>query len=97
VILDISASASPGEVGRTDALPGFVYAVQVMGDYAHIADGVGGLRIVSVADKAQPARVASLRTAGSCNSVDMLDKSHGCNVGLVDPYRPEEGMYNDRF
>jgi len=70
IVLDVSDPAHPTELGRTDALPGFVYAVQVVGEYAYVATGEGGLRVVSVADKAHPVQVSSC-PAGFARGLDV--------------------------
>jgi hypothetical protein len=62
VIVDISNPANPTEVGRTDLLPDIVEDVHVEGDYAYVADKGGGLRVISVADKANPTEVSHFNT-----------------------------------
>ena len=65
VILDISNLAAPSVVGQTDVLPEKVMAVALSGDYAFVADGYRGLRIIDIADPAAPREVGYYDTPGS--------------------------------
>jgi len=47
-ILDISDPAQPARVGQTDLLPGDVFDVAVVGDYAYVACFINGLRIIDI-------------------------------------------------
>jgi len=68
-ILDISDPTHPTEVGKTCALPALVSGVALLGDYAYVADGVGGLRVVDVSDLAHPAAVGFYDTSGDACGV----------------------------
>ncbi len=43
--------------------------VDLMGDYAYVADGAGGLAVVNVADPAAPLHLVSMPTSGSATDV----------------------------
>lgn len=72
VILDISDPANPTEVGRTDVLRGVVWGLYIVGDYAYVAAGPDGLRVISVADKANPIEVGFLDTPGWAYGVHVV-------------------------
>ena len=72
VILNISDPANPAEVGRTDVLPGVVHGVHVVGDYAYVAAINEGLRVISVADKANPTEVGFFDTPGYAMDVHVV-------------------------
>ena len=55
-------------IGSYDT-PGFSMQTAVDGNFAYIADGTGGLRLVDVSDPSQPQEVASFDTAGSAVEV----------------------------
>ena len=73
VILDVSDSANPMVVGRTNVLPGIVRSVAVAGDYAYIAaDNVdyGGLLWVGdVSTPSSPMEVGFYDTPGNAHGV----------------------------
>ena len=58
IILDISDPTAPTPIGRTVPLAGIVQDIAVAGNYAYIAAGGAGLRIVDVSMPATPAEVA---------------------------------------
>lgn len=63
VILDITEQARPVLVGQSSLLPGFENLV-VSGNYAIVAAGEGGLRVVDVSDPTAPAEVGGFATPG---------------------------------
>ncbi len=54
------------------AIPGYANNVAVNGNYAYVAAGSGGLRIVNVANRTAPVIVASIATGGNANDVKVL-------------------------
>jgi len=72
VILDISTPSSPSVVGQTDVLPEVVGGVAVDGDYAYVADGGGGLRIVDISDPASPTEAGYYDTPGYADGVAVV-------------------------
>ena len=50
-------------------MPGHSYGVAVAGNYAYIAASEGGLQVVNVTDRADPAVAAQLDTAGDAYSL----------------------------
>jgi len=66
--VDVSDPAHPTEVGFCDT-PGYAQSVAVAGDYAYVADGDDGLRIVDVSDPAHPTEVGYHDTPGSAQAV----------------------------
>ena len=61
-VLHISAPAAPRMVGKTLPLEDVVYGVAVVGNYAYVAAGRGGLYIVDVSDPTEPVEVGSCPT-----------------------------------
>ena len=51
------------------AIPGFANAADVSGDTAYVAAGAGGLQVVNVTDRTQPAIVGDVEIAGNANDV----------------------------
>jgi len=64
VILDVSIRAHPTFVGQTGVLPDLVRGVAAGGNYAYVADGSSGLRIVEVSDPSNPTQVGTHDTPG---------------------------------
>lgn len=54
------------------AIPGYANNVAVNGNYAYVAAGSGGLRVVNVSNRNAPAIVASIATGGNANDVKVL-------------------------
>jgi len=86
-------------VGRWDSLPHhFSYGVAVQGSYAYVADYVGGLRVISIADPAHPIEVGYCDPAGHASGVSVVDDiayvAHGDSglrvVSVADPAHPTE-------
>ena len=65
VILDVSNAAHPEVAGQTDVLPGIVGGVVVSGNYAYVADGHSGLRIIDVSNFSGLTEVGSCYTLGA--------------------------------
>ncbi|MEN8164777.1 MAG: hypothetical protein ABFS37_11665, partial [Acidobacteriota bacterium] len=63
MIADVSNPATPeimGEVVLADSMSGIVAS----GDYAYVADGFSGLRVISVVNPASPTEVGAVPTPG---------------------------------
>ncbi|MBM3332571.1 hypothetical protein FJY68_12125 [candidate division WOR-3 bacterium] len=95
------ASSGIQLIGGCDT-PGEAFSVAVCGDYAYVADGDAGLRVISVADPAHPAEVGHCDTPGwargvavSGNFVYVADYDSGLRViSVIDPADPVEvGSY----
>jgi hypothetical protein len=61
-IVDISTPANPVTVGRSAVMPDTIKNLQIVGDLAYLADGPGGLRIVSIANPVAPAEIGHYDT-----------------------------------
>ncbi|MBC7259338.1 MAG: hypothetical protein H5T65_08820 [Chloroflexi bacterium] len=64
VIADVSDPTAPKPVGWTDALPHSVLDIALSGNYAYLADGHHGLRLVDISDPTHPWEVSSYDTPG---------------------------------
>ncbi len=62
VILDIADPSHPTLAGETASLPGIVRGVVVEGNYAYLAAGTAGLRVINVMDPAAPFEVGAYNT-----------------------------------
>ncbi|MDO9693328.1 MAG: PKD domain-containing protein [Candidatus Latescibacteria bacterium] len=64
--IEVFALGSPCDRGIISSLdtPGTAESVIVQGDYAYVADGAGGLRIIDVSDPLHPTAVGSYDTPG---------------------------------
>ena len=103
-ILDMSDPASPLLLGQTAPMPRVLESVTVEGDYAYVAAGDAGLRVVDVSDPADPVEVGSAGTvdyawdvAVAGDYVYIADGAGGLRVvNVLDPSHPtEEGAYED--
>ncbi len=90
------------EIGSYDT-NGWTYDVCVMGDYAYLADGGDGLRILDIANPASPVEVGAVDTDGWSygitvheNLVYLADGKNGVRIFYIEnPERPLEiGSYN---
>jgi len=98
VILDISESA----VGEgMILLPGVVMDVALAGEYAYVAAGGGGLRVVDVSDPTAPCEVNHYETPGSASGVALVGEYAYVAAGdgglrvvnVSDPTDPREVGY----
>ena len=64
IILDISDPANAAIVGRSGVLPGRVMEIVLAQDYAYVAGGYQGLRIIDVSDPTSPSEVGFYDTPG---------------------------------
>ena len=69
VILEISDPTQPAFLGQTGVLPGVVRGVAAAGDYAYVAAGSAGLRIIQVHDPSSPREVGFYSEPGYAQSV----------------------------
>lgn len=106
VILNISDPAHPAVVGQTAPLPGIVESAAVAGNYAYIADGNSGLRIIDVANPPVPIEVGACDTPGRAGDVVVTgnyayvaDLSGGLRIiNIANPAAPIEiGAYDDQW
>ena len=82
VILDVSNPALPTVVGKTDVLPGNAEGVALAGDYAYVAAGGDGLRIIDVSDPGAPSEAGFYNTLGYAHSVALAE---GWGAGRIVP------------
>ena len=73
VIVRSSSSSDPYEVGFCNT-PGQARGVDVFEDYAYIADGDGGLRVIDISTPGRAVEVGSYPTGGYAESVEMLGR-----------------------
>lgn len=102
-IINITDPTSPTVVGKTQPLPDIVKSLAVVGNYAYVADGEGGLRIINVSNPATPFEVGYYDTAGQALSVAVsgnyayvADDDQGLRIiNISSPASPfEAGFYN---
>ena len=83
--------------------PGQARGMDVVGDYAYVADFDSGLRVISVADPAHPVEVGYCDTPGrACGVAVNGDKAYVADYGaglrvisVADPAHPVEVGYCD--
>lgn len=98
VILDIDDPARPGMAGQTEVLAGIVRRVAVDGDYAYLADGANGLRIIDISDPTAPSDAGPYDTAAVAAEVVVVgglayvaDVVSGLHIiDISDPTNPTE-------
>ncbi|WP_414521383.1 hypothetical protein, partial [Umezakia ovalisporum] len=61
--IDISDNANPTRIGGYDTT-GDARGVQVVENYAYVADYDGGLQIIDISDNANPTRIGGYDTTG---------------------------------
>lgn len=69
LVVDVSDPAAPTLVGVTSPLPEKVQAVAVQNDYAYLAVGAAGLRVIDVAVPAHPVEVGHWQGAEGASQV----------------------------
>ena len=69
LVVDVSSSAAPTLAGVTSPLPEKVWAVAVRGDYAFLAVGSAGLRVIDVSDPAHPIEVGHWQGAEAASQL----------------------------
>ncbi|MCL5074244.1 MAG: hypothetical protein M1136_01130 [Chloroflexi bacterium] len=81
VVLDVSDPARPAVVGESAPLPGVVQGVAMAGNYAYVAAGSSGLRIIDVSNATSPREVGYYVTAGDARGVVLAgDRAYVANV-----------------
>jgi hypothetical protein len=101
-ILDVSDPSSPKEVGYYDT-PGVAFGVQIVDNYAYIADDWCGLRVVDISDPVYPKEVGYFLTPGYAWCIHVVDSYAyvaACEAGLriidiSNPSNLEEIAYYD--
>jgi len=68
VILDVSEPTQPVKSGHL-VLPDIANDVYISGNYAYVADGYSGLRIIDISDKQNPSEVGYYDTPGNARGV----------------------------
>jgi hypothetical protein len=71
IVADVGNLTAPVEVGKV-TFPGPIFAIAVSGDYAYVADGYDGLRIVDISNPAAPAEIGFLDTPGLVGGVTVV-------------------------
>ncbi len=83
VVLDVSTSITPTEVGVTAPFPYFVEDIAISGTRAYVAAGGAGLRVVDISDPAHPAEIGAWDSPGYAEGAAV----DGATVYLADgPY-----------
>jgi hypothetical protein len=59
----------------SEGTPGNAAGIAVLGDYAYIADGEAGLRVINILDSAKPAEVGAYDTPGDARAVAVRQTS----------------------
>lgn len=103
VALDLSTPAQPRRLGATPPLPGIVRDIALSNGFAFVAGGDAGLRIVDIADPANPTVVGVYYAPGSVESVAVSDtyafiavQNAGLRVvNVLDPAHPIEVSAHD--
>ncbi|WP_414524148.1 Calx-beta domain-containing protein, partial [Umezakia ovalisporum] len=70
-IIDISNPANPTRTGGYDT-SGSAYGVEVVGNYAYVADDIAGLQIIDISNPANPTRTGGYDTTGNAYGVQVL-------------------------
>ena len=73
VIVRSSSSSDPYEVGFVNT-PGQARGVAVSGDYAYVADGERGLRVIDITTPGDPLEIGSYDTSGYAESVEIFGR-----------------------
>lgn len=72
-ILDISNPISPTLIGQTDLLTYTIRNIYVLGDYAYVAAGSGGLRVVDVSTPPNPDEIGFYKPLSDVYLVEATD------------------------
>lgn len=73
VIIDFSDIRNPREVGRYNTPIDAVYSLFVSGNYAYLANGWGGLRIINIENPSQPYEMGRYTLPTRCEDVYVRD------------------------
>jgi hypothetical protein len=95
VVADVSDPARPSSVGSTEVLPCKLTDVAAVGDYAFLASGRGGLRVLDVSNAASPKEVGSFHGETAIATVTVAGNYAFANgsgvihvVNVTDPRTP---------
>ncbi len=92
VVLDVSNPAHPQLIGQTAVLPAIVRDVYVVDNYAYVAAGGAGLRVVDVSDPAVPLEVGTYKPPGGAEGIYVAGKyayvTDGYGLRVVDVSAP---------
>ena len=80
-ILNVSKPSNPVLMGRSDLLPGVVQDVEIVGSYAYVAAGFGGLRVIDVGDPTHFVEVGAFEDLVWANDVEV----EGSYAYVADP------------
>jgi hypothetical protein len=102
VVADFSDPVYPVELGRA-LTPGVTKGIIVRDDYAYIADGQWGLRVIDVGDHNSMPEVSSLQIGDNAKRLALWDEyalvagewSGLCIVDMSDPSSPSQVGYYD--
>ncbi|MBK9095446.1 MAG: hypothetical protein IPM84_22360 [Anaerolineae bacterium] len=72
LILNVSNPSHPVLVGQSPVLPTFVKSVSVVGDFAYVTKGYGGLHIIDVSDPANPTLRGAYDTPGPACGISVV-------------------------
>ncbi len=67
ILLDVADPRAPRQVGQSQALPGLVQDVDVVGDLAYVAAGDAGLVVLDISERGSPHQVGAVQTRGSAS------------------------------
>ncbi len=73
VVVNSASSSEPTEAGFYNTI-GQARGLALTGDYACVADGDGGLRVIDISAPGHPTEVGALLTDGYAESVETLDR-----------------------
>ena len=102
LILNVSNPSHPVLVGQSPVLPTFVESVRVVGDFAYVTKGYGGLQIIDVSNPANPTLRGAYDTPGSARGISVVGSlayvADGSSLQVIDVSNPANptlrGAYN---
>ena len=99
VIWDITDVREPEYLGNYDT-PGYACAVYVQDNYAYVADGDRGLRIIDVSTPETPREASSLEMTTACGVYVQGQYAYIADIGLriidvSNPYNPQDMAYHE--
>ncbi len=93
-VVDVTDPSQPVEMGSVGT-PGSALNVQVLGNFAYVADLAGGLRIINIEDPANPVEVGFHMTPDWASDVAVLGQhayvaAEGSGLRVIDISDPED-------